>query len=354
MPRTRTSSPLLRRVGPLALLGVGLIAARRVVDRVRAARFSWRGKVVLVTGGSRGLGLVIARLLAKRGAKLVLAARDPAALRRAKGELEQHGAEVLDVACDVGRHEQVDDLVRRAQARFGTIDVLINVAGIIEVGPLDTMHEVDFRRSMDTHFFGPLRLALAVLPEMRERGEGHIVNVTSLGGLIAVPHLAPYTASKHGLVGLSRALAAELAGSGVHVLTVSPGLMRTGSPINATFHGDATAEHGWFEVADSLPGLTMSAERAARKIVDACAAGRSSLILGWPAKLAVAAQALMPRLFGWTTAAVGRALPGTPKYWRPTLGRDAESPAIRALSLLSRRAASDNNEAVRPKIPPRP
>jgi short-subunit dehydrogenase len=129
---------------------------------------------------------------------------------------------------------------------------------------------------------------------MRGQGGGRIVNISSIGGKIGVAHLVPYCASKFALTGLSTALRAELAKDKILVTTVSPGLMRTGSPFNAQFKGRHREEFTWFIVADSMPLLSIDAVSAARKIVDACRCGDAELVIGWPAKLAVVASAITP------------------------------------------------------------
>src|SRR5437868_10247139 len=175
---------------------------------------------------------------------------------------------------------------RAARARFGRIDVLVNNAGTIEVGPMEVMTLDDYEKAMRTHFWGPLYMVLAVLPEMRARKEGRIVNVSSIGGKISVPHLLPYCASKFALTGFSEGLRAELAKDGIVVTTVCPGLMRTGSPLNAFFKGQHQAEYAWFSISDSLPISSISAQRAARQIVRACKNGDAEVILSVPAQLA--------------------------------------------------------------------
>src|SRR5262249_14186196 len=157
--------------------------------------FDLRGRVVLITGGSRGLGLVLAREYARRGAALVLLARDPEELERARHDLAGRGATVLALACDVGDETQVAAAVRRAVARFGRLDIVVNNAGDIEVGPVETMNRDDWERAMSTNFWGALHTTLAALPHMRIHGEGRVVNISSIGGLVALPHLVPYCAS---------------------------------------------------------------------------------------------------------------------------------------------------------------
>ena len=292
----------------------------------------------------RGLGLVLARLFAAEGARLALCARDEESLARARAELAERGVEVFTQACDVRDRAQVQALVDAVRERFGGVDVLVNNAGIIQAGPLESMREEDYAAAMDTHFWGPLHAALAVLPDMKARGEGRIVNISSIGGKLAVPHLVPYSASKFALVGLSDGMRAELARYGIVVTTVCPGLMRTGSPRNADFKGDSEAEYAWFSVSDSLPLFSMSAERAARKILAAIRRGDAEVVLSLQAKAGALARALAPNHTATVLALASRALPSdlSPESAK---GRDSESPLSRSwLTLLTQRAARRNNE----------
>lgn len=248
------------KVWPFALGGAALLAAC-----LRRPRYRFRDRVVVITGGSRGLGLVLARKFAEKGARLAIMARDTQELSRAKADLVARGACVLALSCDVCRPDQVRWSLARVANAFGRIDVLVNNAGAIEVGPLGHMTADDFEEAMAVHFRGPLTTMLAVLPHLRRAGGGRIVNIASVGGKIAAPHLVPYSASKFALVGLSDGFRAELRQENILVTTVCPGFMRTGSPRNAAFKGRHRLEYGWFATADSLSPLSMSAERAARK-----------------------------------------------------------------------------------------
>jgi short-subunit dehydrogenase len=145
---------------------------------------------------------------------------------------------------------------------------------------------------------------------MRARGRGRIVNIASLAGLLPISHMLPYTASKFALVGWSEGLRAELAGCGIRVTTVCPALLRTGSPRQAEFKGRHRAEYTWFSIGDSLPVLSMDAERAARRIVRAAEQGRARLVLPVAARLPVAAHALWPGLTHGVLAGFERLLPG--------------------------------------------
>lgn len=328
----------------LAAGAAALLGARALSRRIRA--FSFRGKVVLITGGSRGLGLVISRELADEGARLALCARDAEELERARGELTARGAEVLTVPCDVTDRAQVDSLVEAVRARYGQVDVLINNAGKIQVGPLEVQTLEDFEDAMRIHFWAPLYTTLAVLPGMRERREGRIVNISSIGGKISVPHLLPYCASKFALVGLSEGLRAELAKDGIVVTTVCPGLMRTGSPKAAQFKGQNEAEYAWFALADSLPGTSIGAETAARQILAACKHGEAEAVLSVPAQAMVLFHGMFPGLTADLLGAVNRVLPGPGGIGTESAaGRESESPFTRSLlTFLTARAAQANNE----------
>jgi NAD(P)-dependent dehydrogenase (short-subunit alcohol dehydrogenase family) len=258
-----------------------------------------RDRVVLITGGSRGLGLELARCFAHEGARVVLVARNEEALRRAAAEIAELAPErpaPLALSCDITDSTAVAHAVERTLRERGRIDVLVNNAGVIQVGPARHMRRGDYERALATHFWGPLYLMDAVIPILRANGGGRIVNVSSIGGKLAVPHLVPYSASKHALVGLSDGLRSELAHDGIYVTTVCPGLMRTGSHRNVELRGQHEAELTRFVLAASVPGLSMNARRAARRIVKACRRGDRQVTLGLPGRLAVVANALAPEL----------------------------------------------------------
>ncbi len=186
----------------LAAAGVGAWLAVRALLRNRRA-YDLHGRTVLITGGSRGLGLLLAREFAREGARIALCARDMEELERARKELEQNGAEVFAAPCDLTDRNQVEMWVRAVRDRFGSVDVLVNNAGIIQVGPMEEMLLEDYEAAMQIHFWATVYTTLAVLPEMRQRGSGRIVNITSIGGKISPPHLLPYNASKFAQVGFS-------------------------------------------------------------------------------------------------------------------------------------------------------
>ncbi|MFT4032897.1 MAG: SDR family NAD(P)-dependent oxidoreductase [Siphonobacter sp.] len=290
-------------------LGIGVAVAVR--QYVRAKRhFDFRNKVILITGGSRGLGLVIARQLACRGAKLALCARDEGELARAGEIIAELGAEVVPFVCDLTKPEKVEHLMEEVLNYYGRIDALINNAGVIQVGPVENMSLQEYDEAMETHFYAPLHAIRAVLPHMQSRKTGRIVNISSIGGKVAVPHLLPYVASKFALSGLSKGLRAELIEQGIYVTTVYPGLMRTGSSRNAIIKGKHQQEYTWFKIADSLPLLSLSAETAAEQILEGLQDGRAEVVISFPAKLLVLMDHLFPELTANLLGTINRFLPG--------------------------------------------
>jgi NAD(P)-dependent dehydrogenase (short-subunit alcohol dehydrogenase family) len=284
-------------------------AAAFVLLRRRAQSFDFADKVVVVTGGSRGLGFALARSLVRAGALVTIFARDEDELARARELLLAEGRVVDVVVCDVRAREQVDEAIERVVARYGRLDVLINNAGVIEVAPFLDLTLDDFREAMETHFWGPLYTSLAALPHMRAQKAGRIVNVSSIGGLFAAPHLAAYSASKFALNGLSQAMTAELAQYGITTTTVCPGLMRTGSPDHATFKGRNTLEYLWFTVGDSLPFTSVSVEGAVARIIDGVRRGETNIVITTQAKMAKTLNALFPETMNYALAQTTRLLP---------------------------------------------
>jgi len=337
----------------LTTLGVGGYLAYRALK----PRYDYRDKHVLITGGSRGLGLVLARQLADAGARLSICSRDPNELSRAVSDLTERGARVVAVECDVTDRDRVREFVAVARQGNGPIDVLINNAGVIRVGPFEEMREADYAESLLVHFWAPFYTTAEILPEMKARRQGRIVNIASFGGKVAVPHLLPYAAGKFALVGFSNGLRAEVAEHGIVVTTVCPGLMRTGSHLNANFKGQYEEEYAWFAAGSGMPGLSMQAERAARKILAACARGDAEAVLGLPAKIAVAAQAMCPNLVADALALVNRIMMPEPGGIGSASARGLESrgklPNF-ATTLADRAAAANNELHAAPTPPPLP
>ncbi len=288
------------------LLGSGASALSTVVKWTR--RINFRNKVVVITGGSRGLGLSIARQLADQNARLALIARDEKELEVAHEEL-QGKTQVEGFVCDVTSKEQVDKTIGSIIEKLGTIDILINNAGVIQVGPLENQSIEDFENAMNTHFFANLYTTFAVLPTMRAKRSGRIVNIASIGGKISVPHLLPYCTSKFALVGFSQGLRSELLQHGIYVTTVCPGLMRTGSHLQAEFKGRNKVEYALFSTLNALPIVSTAADDAAKQIIKACRDGDAELIISAPAQLATRVQALFAGETSEVLAVLTRALP---------------------------------------------
>ena len=274
-------------VGAAAGVALGLWKASR-------RRYEFAAKVVAITGGSRGLGLVMARRFVDLGARVAICARDEGELRRAEEELVARGGDVLAHQCDLMDAEQARGFIDECRIRFGGVDVLVNNAGIIQVGPLELQTDKDFQDAMDIHFWASYHTMQAAIPLMKRRGEGRIANIVSIGGKVAVPHLVPYCASKFALSGMSKGFAYELAKDNIKVTTVYPGLMRIGSHLNAMFKGQNEKEFALFSLMDGTSLTSINVERAAAQIIEAIALGRSELVITMQAKLAAKVNELFP------------------------------------------------------------
>lgn len=329
------------------LAGIGAWAATKAF-LAQKRKTDFRRKTVVITGGSRGLGLELARLLAQEGANLAICARDRDELDRAASELRQYGVTVYAQPCDITVKEQVEQFIENVRQNIGPVDVLINNAGIIIVTPYEHATEDDFREAMDTNFWAAFHLVNAVLPHMWTRGAGRIVNVSSFGGKVAVPHLVPYSVSKFALVGYSEGLRAELLKDNIHVTTICPGLIRTGSPRNAIYKGQNEKEYTVFKIGDSLPLLTLDSTDCAREIIDACRYGEAERIISFPAKLGAALEGLAPNLVGEVSALVNTQLPAPGGIGEQrAFGRDSETPLSQSvLTELTNQAAEENNEVI--------
>lgn len=314
--------------------------------------------VALVTGGSRGLGLIFVQQLLDRGYRVALCGRDLERAQQAAREVGAHG-----YACDVSDRDQVYDLVRDVEADLGPIEVLIHVAGVIQVGPAESMTLEHFDEALGSILMGAVNSAWAVLPGMKERGHGRIGVVTSIGGKLSPPHLLPYSTAKFGAVGFTEGLAAELAGTGVTATTLVPGLMRTGSHEGASFTGNQAAEFAWFGPAASLPLLTMSADRAVRRMLDGVLEGKPLVVLSAMSHVGMRLHGLSPTLTVHLMSIANRLLPSAPSSGMPFAraseaptsvavpGREAKkqlsAPAgavVRTLTTLGRRAGKRFNQ----------
>ena len=304
-------------------------AARR--PGARRERAMTRRPVAVVTGASRGLGFLLARELADRGHDLVVNARSESGLAVAAAACRSAAPQVVTVPGDVADPALGQQLVDTATERFGRLDVLVTNAGSIQVGPAFAMRAQDFANAMDLMFYGVLHPVLAALPVMKERGAGRILVISSIGGKLPAPHLLPYVAAKHAAVGFAEGLRVEAIRHGITVTCAVPGLMRTGSPRNALFTGDQAGEHRWFTLGDSLPLVSMDAERAARQLVAAALKGKPE-VAPHPAG--------EDRDAGARPGAVDDDAPGQRGQPAAAERRDARGPCARATPSRSRRGGS--------------
>ncbi|WP_234020798.1 SDR family NAD(P)-dependent oxidoreductase [Streptomyces sp. 142MFCol3.1] len=316
------------------------------------------GLSALVTGGSRGLGLLLSARLALRGCRVTLVARDADELRRGAEWIEEHtGTPVSTTVCDVRDRPSVEATVRRTADRCGGLDIVVANAGVIQVSPTAAIDGEAFDDAMATIFKGALNIALASLPSLRSSAAGGRLGlIGSVGGLFAVPHLLPYSCAKAAVGALGEGLRAETAGQGVSVTTIHPGLMRTGSHLQAEFGGDSSKEFAWFSALAGAPVISMDAERAAERIVRALERRRPRLVLTPAARAASFAHGVAPASFTRLNSLLARALPSEPAEGATsdthfTQGRDIDrragslSEAVRKWgSALNDRAARRYNQ----------
>ena len=322
----------------MAAVAAGLAVASRY-----RRRYTYENKVVVITGGSRGLGLVMARQLASQGAMVALLARDALELARARRTIDRRSL-VQVVPADVTDPAQVEQALSAIVRQFGRVDVVINNAGQILSAPFDDTTDEDFRALLDVHFWGTLHVSRAAAPHLERHGAGRIINICSIGSRIAVPHLSAYCASKFAQAGLSAAMAVELRAKGIVVTTVMPGLMRTGSHLQAWFKGDRRTEFALFSLMGGAPGTSMSAERAAQSILAAAARGRAEVIIPFSIRQVAKLTALMPNLSMATLSAVNAIMPGA-RTRLAMQGKQLPLPvAVRRLAALNERAADRNNQ----------
>ncbi|GHA78983.1 SDR family NAD(P)-dependent oxidoreductase [Pontibacter akesuensis] len=328
----------------LAAGAATLLATRAAVRKMEA--YDFRNKVVLITGGARGLGLVMARQLAQEGARLVLCSRNAEQLENARLELTDMGADVWVQPCDVTVKAEVETMIARVSNEFGPIDVLINNAGVIQAGPVTEMTDVEFEESINIYYWAPIYTTMALLPSMRARGGGRILNIASIGGKIGVPHLVPYSAAKFALVGLSEGLRAELMQYNISVTTATPGLIRSGSPRNAIAKGQHKKEYAIFKIVDSNPLTSMSAEATASKVLDALRYGDASVTTTIPAKIASFIHKLSPGLMTGILGLGNSFLPGEGGIGKARArGYESETPLSESsLTESTQKAAIKNNE----------
>jgi short-subunit dehydrogenase len=314
-----------------AVAGSAFIGSVAALAGIRAAAHALcsqpipDGAVVVITGGSRGLGYALASRFARKHIRLVLAARDRDELEHAQVSLlEEHQhlqpEDFYLFTGDLMDPNQCRRLISETIAHFGRIDVLVNNAGIIEVGPVENQTPETFERAFRIYYLAPLTITLAALPHLLKQSpapgwkrRAAIVNIASIGGKVAVPHLLPYCAGKFALVGFSEGLHAELRHKGIRVTTVCPGLMRTGGEDHARFTGQPEKEQKWFRFSAKTPGLSASVKYAANRIYSAVVGGRAELTITPQAWLAARFHGLCPETSQYAASLVNRYILPSPE-----------------------------------------
>ena len=247
-----------------------------------------RGKVVVITGASMGIGEALARAFAQQDCKVVLSSRDPARLESARvrvGPPDRTSA----ITCDVRNREEIDRLLSLTLHNFGRVDIWVNNAGF---GLQDSVANMDMRacRDMfDTNLFGMIECMQAVIPVMKGQGTGMIINVSSVAGHIPLPYSAAYSATKFAMNAIGKGAAMELRGSGVQMMTVCPGTIATNFMENSVKGKDRLRLGG-----ANRRGI--SAERVAKAVIRACRTEKREVIVPWQHHISVKFYQLFPSL----------------------------------------------------------
>jgi short-subunit dehydrogenase len=301
---------------PALLFAATLIASRLAASSARNRRNAFRDKVAIVTGGSRGLGLLLTRELLRRGAKVAICERGKHDLMHAYRILRQDfpQSELQIHQCDVGNNDQVQQFVKNVHRRFGKIHFLFNNAGIIKVAPILSSNLTTYDEALDVMFRGTLHMTYACLPHLLDSRPSHIVNITSIGAQIAIPHLAAYNCAKFAQIGFSESLAAELAEKRIAVTTVVPATMRTGSHVNARFGGQSAKEYRWFRFTATTPLVSVNADRAAATIIHGVQDRKPMIYIGYKAAVIARLHSLFPSTTTRLLAAANRLLPDEPSH----------------------------------------
>jgi short-subunit dehydrogenase len=242
------------------------------------------GASVLLTGGSRGLGPYIARALLGRGARVTLAARSAEDLQRVRNTLDPD--RVATVSGDVTNEDDRNTMVADAEAAFGPLDVLVNNAGIESVLPFEQYWEDEITSMIMVNLDAPIQLCRLVVPGMADRRRGHVVNMASLAGKAAVPYNTVYSATKHGLVGFTYSLRAELHGTGVSASVVCPGYVTEAGLTADRVHSDPRRTESWTTPHKVVAAVIRAIDRDLADVV----------VSGLLGKLADVSVAVSPRL----------------------------------------------------------
>lgn len=252
-----------------------------------------KGKVVLITGASSGFGSDAARLFAKEGCKIVLAARRLERLQELTEKIQQDGGEAIAVPVDVVERDEIELMVQSALDVYGQIDILFNNAGF---GRLDWLENLDPDRDIETqievNLLGVIQVTRAVLPHMLKRRTGHIINMSSVAGLIAAPLYTIYAATKYGVRGFTDALRREVAPFEIKVSGIYPGPA-------ATEFGQHTGSNSVKKSFNRFKGLSMTSEYVACRVVALAKHPRRAVIIPWWYRPAVGINAALPGLVDW-------------------------------------------------------
>lgn len=254
------------------------------------------GKIVVVTGAGSGIGRALALQLAAQGAQLALCDVNDTNLQKTVDIAAAHGVKVYSATVDVSKRDAVQTFADNVARALGNASVIINNAGVALSQNVEAMNRQDFEWVLNINFWGVVNGCEAFLPQLRQQKDAHIVNISSIFGIIGVPSQSAYNASKFAVKGFTEALRQELTGSNIHVTCVHPGGIKTNIARNARVHNDMFGRAADVKkLADDFDRLAATtAEEAARQIVRAIERNQKRLLIGADAKVLDTVQRLLP------------------------------------------------------------
>lgn len=256
------------------------------------------GKVTVITGASMGIGEAIAKQFLQCGAQVVMLSRDLARLEEARARIG-HSEHTLALACDVRHREEIDRVVGLTMHHFQKIDIWVNNAGHGILDSAATVNMADVRETFETNLFGAMEAMQAVLPIMKQQRSGTIINISSVAGHIPIPYHGVYSATKFGMNALGKAARIELMGSGINVLTVCPGYVKTNFAQNAIRGAQPKRVR-----PESARGITV--ERVARAVLKGYLKNKREIVVPWTMIPAIKIYQLLPDLVEWTMTRMAR------------------------------------------------
>jgi len=267
------------------MAGIGGLAGYFAFKR-KKRQFTYQGKVVLVTGGARGLGYIMARQLVEEGAKVIICARDADQLDKAYVLLRNHGEVTYPYVCDITEKENIVQLAYFIKKRFGRLDVLINNTGTITINPIEQLPLNNYKKFIESHLWGPMQLVRVLIPLLSKSREAKIVNIFSVGGKISLAKSQPYDVNEIVHAVFYDNISRVITGKNIKLTAIYPEFKDQDLPVNLKLKGHSEQELAWSKFNESRPLISLYAENVGKQILKTAQIGKKTLTLPFPRELA--------------------------------------------------------------------